>query len=71
LISKICVILQCEGKLSMTEVIGRLYGMIQPLKQIAKGKQSLIEGQHDFWVCEVCGRGKRPKCAYLENSHDW
>ena len=50
LISEVCVILECEGEFSIAKVVGRLDGMIAPLKEESEGEKALVEGDHDLGI---------------------
>lgn len=35
--------MQCESKFSMAEVVGGLDGVVEPLEEESKGKETLVE----------------------------
>ena len=46
------VVLERKGKFSIHEVFAWHGGMIEPLEEVAEGKQTLVEGTHDVWIRE-------------------
>ena len=44
----------------MSEIVRRFYGVVQPLKEMAEWEQSLVEGQHDLWICVFGSWGDLP-----------
>lgn len=42
--------MQCESKLSMTEVVGGLDGVVEPLKEESKGKETSVKLVHDLRI---------------------
>lgn len=54
LVADIGVVGQDESKLAIRKVGRGRWRVIEPLKEISKGEQSLVKGPHDLWVCCWC-----------------
>lgn len=52
LVSKVGIVRKSEGEFSMGEVVGGGWAVIQPMEELAKGKEALIEGTHYFGIRE-------------------
>jgi hypothetical protein len=52
LIAQVSVVGKREGEFAVHEVVGRNSGVVEPLEEVAKGEEALIEGTRYFRVGE-------------------
>ena len=50
LVSQIRIVLKRKSELTMCKIVGRCWGVIKPLEEIAKGEETLVVCTEDFRV---------------------